>query len=232
MHVSAIWRYPVKSLGGEPLVTADLTSDGISGDRIVHVHDSNGVITGRTRHGLLTLPVTTGADGVPLVDGSPWTSAAAAESIRRHAGDGAALASYDGPERFDIGNLLVATDGAVAAFGHDVRRIRPNILLAGVSAAAEATWPGRALSIGDAIIGVHSLRRRCVVTSIDPDTGDRSPDVFRRIIRDFGGELALNCWVIRPGTIRVGDVAGLVDSDALPAHLGGWILGAPYTVGR
>ena len=28
--------------------------------------------------------------------------------------------------------LLVATDGAVAAFGRDVRRLRPNVLIGGV----------------------------------------------------------------------------------------------------
>ena len=47
-------------------------------------------------------------------------------------------------------------------------------------------------------------------------------------IRAFNGELALNAWVIRPGSISVGDVVELVRSDARPEHLGGWILGAPY----
>ena len=68
-------------------------------------------------------------------------------------------------------NLLVATDGAVAAFGADVRRLRPNLLISGVPADAEATWPGHALAIGDALIGIHSVRQRCIVTTIDPDTG-------------------------------------------------------------
>jgi hypothetical protein len=126
-------------------------------------------------------------------------------------------------------NLLVATDGAVASFGHDVRRLRPNLLLGGgVPAAAEATWPGRALAIGDALIGVHSLRQRCIVTTIDPDTGARDLDVLRQIRDDFGGELALNCWVIRPGTVAVGDVAELVETDAVPGEIGGWTVGAPY----
>ena len=37
MYVAGLWRYPVKSLAGEALTTANLTDDGISGDRVVHV---------------------------------------------------------------------------------------------------------------------------------------------------------------------------------------------------
>ena len=176
MHVAALWRYPVKSLAGERLDHAHLNLDGVVGDRIVHVRGAHGPLTGRTRHDLVAIPSSTSPDGVPLVAGQPWNTAAADAVIRRHAGPDARLAAYDGPERFDVLNLLVATDGAVEAFGHDVRRLRPNLLLGGVPADAERTWPGSALAIGDALIGVHSMRQRCVVTSIDPDTAQRDPD--------------------------------------------------------
>lgn len=230
IHVEALWRYPVKSLRGESLQRARLTHDGVAGDRIVHVAGPRGPLTGRSRNGLLTVPAETGPDGMPLIVRHPWDSAAALEAVRRHAGREARVTAYEGPERFDILNLLVATDGAVAAFGNDVRRLRPNIVLGGVGADEEATWPGRALRIGEALIGAHSMRDRCVVTTVDPDSGARDPDVLRRINRDFGGKLALNCWVIEPGTIAVGDAAELVDSDATPLDLGGWIVGEPYAV--
>ena len=228
MHVEALWRYPVKSLRGERLQRAELTTGGVAGDRIVHVANPRAPLTGRSKHGLLTIPAATGPDGIPQIDGHPWDSAAALAAVRERAGADAQLTAYAGPERFDVLNLLVATDGAVAAFGHDVRRLRPNILLGGVDAGEEATWAGHALRIGDALIGVHSPRDRCVVTTVDPDSGDRDPDVLRRINRDFGGKLALNCWVIEPGTISLGDEARLVLSDAIPLHLGGWIVGRPY----
>ena len=112
-----------------------------------------------------------------------------------------------------------------------MRRLRPNILIAGVPAGAERTWPGRGLAIGDALIGIHDLRRRCVVTTIDPDTGAQDVDVLRRIRDDFDGRVALDCWVIRPGTVRVGDPVVLVDTQATPDQLGGWIVGAPYLAG-
>jgi MOSC domain-containing protein len=228
VHVSQLWRYPIKSLGAEPLGSAQLTADGIAGDRIVHVHNARGPLTGRSRHGLLTVPANTGPDGVPRVAGHPWTTVEANQIIQAHAGVDSQLAAYTGPERFDVLNLLVATDGAVRAFGHDGRRLRANVLISGVPADAEATWPGRALAIGDVLIGIHSLRGRCVVTTIDPDTGQRDVEVLRRIRHEFGGKLALNCWVIRPGTIHQGEPAQLVTTDEHPAHLGGWIVGAPY----
>jgi MOSC domain-containing protein YiiM len=162
------------------------------------------------------------------VAGHRWDSDEAAEIITQNGGPGARLVADDGPDRFDVLNLLVATDGAVEQFGHDVRRLRPNLLLSGVPVDVEPTMPGQAIAIGEALIGVHSVRGRCVVTSIDPDTGEQDMDVFRRIHNVFGGELALNSWVVRPGTVRTGDEARLVDLKQEPVHLGGWIVGAPY----
>jgi uncharacterized protein len=228
VQVSGLWRYPVKSLAGEPMQSIELTDDGVAGDRLVHVRGDHGVLTGRTRHGLLTLPTGTSPDGVPLVAGHPWHTDAAGRLVREHAGADAVLTPYDGPERFDVLNLLVATDGAVRALGYDVRRLRPNLLISDVPEDAETTWPGNAIAIGDTLIGVHSVRQRCIVTTIDPETGAQDLDVFRRIRRVFGGRLALNCWTIKPGTIAVGDAARLVSTTEQPANLGGWVTGVPY----
>jgi uncharacterized protein len=229
VRVSQLWRYPVKSLRGERLESTTLTAEGIPGDRVVHVAGPRGPLTGRTRHGLLTVPASTGPDGVPLVDGHRWDSDEAALVIESHARDGARLVSDESPQRFDILNLLVATDGAVTRLGHDMRRLRPNIVLDGVAADLERELPGRALVIGDALIGVHSVRQRCIVTTIDPDTGAQDLTVLRRIRDEFDGEIALNCWVVRPGSVRVGDSVEIVANDQLPAHIGGWIVGAPYS---
>jgi uncharacterized protein YcbX len=228
MYVAGLWRYPVKSLAGESLAEARVTPDGIVGDRVVHIRGSHGPLTGRTRHGLLTLRATTGPDGRPLIDGQRWQSEAALAAVRGRAGADADLVAYDGPERFDVTNLLVATDGAIARFGHDVRRLRPNLVIAGVPPEAERNWPGHALVIGDSIIGLYTMRARCVVTSIDPDTGAQDLDVFRRIRNDFDGKLALDSWVIKPGVVRVGDEVQLKPTDERPANVGGWIVGAPY----
>ena len=228
VRVAQLWRYPVKSLQGETLESARLTADGVAGDRVVHVAGRRGPLTGRTRHDLLTVPAVTGQDGVPRVDGHRWDSAEAGEAVRRRAGPDARLVADTTPERFDVLNLLVATDGAVDRLGADVRRLRPNIVLAGVPAELEPMLPGQALGIGDAVIGLHSVRQRCIVTTIDPDDGVQDLDVLRRIRHDFGGEIALNAWVIRPGVVHVDDEVRVFPSPEGPRRIGGWIVGAPY----
>jgi hypothetical protein len=69
-----------------------------------------------------------------------------------------------------------------------------------------------------------------VVTTIDPDTGAQDLDVHRRIRREFGGVLCLDSWVIQAGMVGVGDTVEVVPTDELPDRVGGWIVGAPYTV--
>jgi uncharacterized protein len=216
LHVAGLWRYPVKSMAGEPLTVADLTTDGIPGDRLVHVRGPEGVRTARRHHRLLGLKATLGEDGRALVNGMPWDSVEVLALVKEAAGDDARLAEYDGPERFDILPLLVATDGAVAAFGRDVRRLRPNILIAGVDAMAERSWPGASLHIGrpdgadPVVIGLDALRGRCAMTIVDPDTLVRDHEVLRDIGRRFGGKLALDADVTRAGTVHVGDRVQLV----------------------
>ena len=43
MKIAEIWRYPVKSMGGERIDHAVLTALGIPGDRVVHVEDAQGI---------------------------------------------------------------------------------------------------------------------------------------------------------------------------------------------
>ncbi len=217
LRVDGLWRYPVKSLAGEALESARLTANGIPGDRIVHVRGPEGVRTSRRQHRMLGLKGTLGADGQPLVDGVRWDAPEVLAAIRLAAGDDATLAAYDGPERFDILPLLVATDGAVAAFGRDIRRLRPNILIGGVDGMDETTWEGAELHIGEAVIGLDSLRGRCPMTTVDPDTLVRDPAVLKDIGRRFGGRLALNAEVLRPGRVRVGDPVKLVLASVRPS---------------
>ena len=169
-----------------------------------------GVRTSRRHHDLLGLHATFGPDGEPLVDGQPWNSPEMLERVRAAAGADATLARYDGPERFDVLPLLVATDGAIDSFGRDVRRLRPNIVIDGVDGMDEITWPGAELHIGDTVIALDSRRGRCPMTTVDPDTLAVDRAVLKDIIPRFDGKLALNADVLRPGTIRVGDPVQLV----------------------
>ena len=212
LHVAGLWRYPIKSLAGEPVASARIGAEGVPGDRLVRVMGPEGVRTSRRHYRLLGLHGSLDAEGRALIDGHPWWSDEALALVRRAAGDDAWLEATGGGRdgiRFDVLPLLVATDGAVAAFGRDVRRLRPNILIGGVDGLAEREWPGRHLHVGDAIIYLDSLRARCPMTTVDPDTIERDPEVLRDIGRRFGGRIALNADVARGGVVRVGDRAVL-----------------------
>jgi len=215
MKVAEIWRYPVKTMAGEKLQRACIGPLGLEGDRVVHVEDARGqTITSRSHPRFLGHKGTLGPDGEPLVDGRPWKSPEVAAEVVGIGGPGAKLVRFDGAERFDVLPLLVATDGAIAAFGHDGRRLRPNIVVGGVEGLAEREWPGGCLRIGKALIGVQDLRSRCIMTAYDPDTQVRDKGITQDIYRRFAGKLALNCFVIEGGDISVGDAVELMSGRA------------------
>jgi uncharacterized protein YcbX len=211
MFVQEIWRYPVKSMAGETLQTADLTESGIPGDRIIQVRKANsGIVTARTRPLLLRHHATCDSNDQILVDGRPWTDDAVAHDVIAAAGAGARLVRYDGKDRFDILPLLVATDGMLAAAGYDWRRFRPNLVIGGVPGLTEREWEGARLRMGSAVIGLEDLRMRCIMTTFDPDSGKQDLDVLRRVQKQFNGKLGLNGDVVEPGRIAVGDPVELI----------------------
>jgi uncharacterized protein YcbX len=74
-----------------------------------------------------------------------------------------------------------------------------------VEGLAERDWPDAVLHIGDVIVRLDSLRGRCAMTTVDPDTLQVNPEVLRDIVRRFDNQLCFNADVIRSGMIRVGD---------------------------
>jgi MOSC domain-containing protein len=219
MHVAELWRYPVKSLRGESLAEARITPEGIEGDRLVHARRPSGrVFTARTHSKLLGLKGALGADGVPTIDGVRWDDPAALAAVRAVTEPDAELVYYDGtgPERFDVLPISVATDGGVAAVGVDGRRFRANVYLDGVEGLAEREWVGFELRLGEAVVGVRQARGRCVMTTFDPDSLEQDITVLQKIYFELDGVTALDCTVVRPGLVRVGDEAQVLDYWTLP----------------
>jgi hypothetical protein len=209
-------------MAGEKLQQAAVGPLGIEGDRVVHVEDARGkVITSRSHPRFLGHKGSLDAQGEVLVDGRPWDGPDVAAEVVDIAGPGAKLVRFEGAERFDVLPLLVATDGAIAAFGHDHRRLRPNLVIGGVEGLTEGEWAGGCLRINKALIGVQDLRLRCIMTSFDPDTLVQDKEITRGIYKRFDGKLALNCFVIEGGEIAVGDEVQLVRGRACaePAEL-------------
>ena len=214
MHVEELWRYPVKSLRGEMLTSAEITTTGIRGDREIVVVSAarRRVVSSRTHHQLLGLqggisPQT----GAATIDGIPWDDPMALQLVSETVGEPVNLVHVAGTERFDVLPLLVATDGAIAAIGLDRRRFRPNILIGDAEGLAERQWEGKQIRLGEVEIHAVRLRARCVMTTYDPDTLKQDRSVLFRIVSDFDGTMALDCSVSRPGLVRVGDPVTVLD---------------------
>lgn len=202
-HLQEIWRYPVKSMAGERLERAVVTQDGIEGDRVVHAQGRRGrLLTARARPGLLRHRAALGPDGEPMVDGRGWRSEAVARDVEAAAGPGVRLVRFDGPERFDILPLLVASDSAILATGEDRRRFRPNLIVGGVEGLEERRWEHHQLRAALCLIQAHNLRERCIMTTFHPDTFEPDVNVLRRIQEEFDGVVGLNCSVVAGASSR------------------------------
>lgn len=205
MFVKELWRYPVKSMAGERISEGAIGPLGIAGDRTVLVVKGGKLVTSRTHHRLLGLKGTLDNQGVPMISGRAWNSPEALALVKAAAGEDAELVRHEGEERFDVLPLLVATDGAISHMGLDGRRLRPNIVIGGVEGLQERDWPRRQLRIGPVVVRAAQLRGRCIMTTFDPDTLAQDGSILKRIVKELGGTMALDCAILRGGWVREGD---------------------------
>ncbi len=186
---------------------ADLDREGIPGDRVVHVEDARGrVVTSRSRPALLLHRSAAGRRrGAPR----RWARLDLPQGGRRDLRGGGGK----GPAWFATTAWTGSTScrcwwprtGRSPRWGYDRRRFRPNLLIRDVPGLAERQWEGRHLHVGRAVIRMVSLRQRCIMTTFDPDTAEQDTEVLLRIHRELGGTLALDCEVLHPGRVAVGD---------------------------
>lgn len=132
------------------------------------------------------------------------------------------LMRVDGPEyaggahRLSVVSLAsvadIGTRGGDPAL--DPRRFRMLVELDGLDPYEEDTWQGRQVRIGDAVIRLGDRMPRCVMTTLDPDTGQKDFETLEVLAghRKNGTELLLGVYgdVERPGVARVGDPVELL----------------------
>ena len=114
MYVAELWRYPVKSMRGELLQTAEVLEAGIRGDREIVVLSAarKRVITSRTHYRLLGLQGGLSQEtGKATINDISWDDPAALRLVEQAAGEPVELIHLPGTERFDVLPLLIATDG-------------------------------------------------------------------------------------------------------------------------
>lgn len=226
--IEQLWRYPIKSTGGERLGGVEVDLRGVRGDRLYAVRDAEGKFgsgknTRRFRRmdGLLHLGSRysdeTAAGQPQLMDRHGQPVADATRFIRAYLGrDDVEVAREGGVSHFDQLPLSILTTAtldwvrrAVPDVPVDERRFRPNILVRtppGTEPFVEDHWFGRGARIGGTLrIELVRSSERCVMTNQAQRDLPHSPLVLKAIAAAHDNRLDALATVITPGPARVGD---------------------------
>ena len=223
-RVVALNRFPVKSMAGEALDEAELRWRGISGDRqYAFLRSGNSSrfpwFTGRDQSDLICYrarfrdPDDPKGSAVEVVAPDGAVFALDASELQERFGEPVELVQL-GRGAFDAMPVSIVTTATLAALGEarggevDVRRFRINIVVE--SEARENAWAGQLVEIGGTRLLAHDPIERCVMITIDPDTGVRSPGLMKTVVRGFDNWVGLYASPARLGTIRVGDDVHLI----------------------
>lgn len=234
-RISAIFRYPVKSMAGELLDVARLGWHGIEGDRrfaFRRLTDESGfpwLTASQLPQLLLYKPFGLASNTAELLpthvctpDGKEYTlrSDELRKELSSRYGSDVELVNLD-HGIFDEACISVISLGTVHCVeresGRDVelRRFRPNIAIETDSAEPfeEDRWVGRTLMFGEgkrgAALKVTMRDKRCVMVNLDPDTAERDSEVMKTVVRLNENYAGVYGTVVRAGELRVGQVVTL-----------------------
>lgn len=96
----------------------------------------------------------------------------------------------------------------------DKRRFRANIYLdlTNGQGFAEDSLVGRSLRIGPkAILAIVERDSRCMIITLDPETGEKTPAVLKTVAQKHDGFAGIYAAVLAEGMIRQGDAVDLLD---------------------
>ena len=204
--VTALYRYPVKSLRAEHLTRADVRVDGFAGDRgtALFVSSPGHARSGKTYRGKeqRLLHTVTGLDDAADL---------------AHAAGLTVEAEDTAPHYFDAEPVSIVFDvwirdlEALTGREIDPLRFRPNIVAAADPsfAVSEHAFVGSRLRVGEVTLDVVKPITRCVTPSYDLATGEPDPALQRTLVGQRGNIMGVYCRVVTAGTIARGDaIAG------------------------
>jgi uncharacterized protein YcbX len=234
-HVEAIFRYPVKSMGGERLEAATLGWHGLDGDRRLafrRIDDRSGfpwLTAGKLSDLILFTPYRRedGGQGdlpthVRTPDGEEmpiFGEDLAAEVGRRYGAPVQMMQLKHGI--FDEASIsVIATDTIgeierLAGRSLDVRRFRPNVVVRLLRPVPfqEDEWLGGVLSFGEGddapTINVTMRDVRCSMVNLDPDSASRAPEVLKAVVHANQNNAGIYGAVTRVGRLAVGQTIRL-----------------------
>lgn len=235
-HIHQLVRYPVKSMAGVPADTAFLGWHGLQGDRrfaFRRVNDTSGFpwlsasrlpeLVLYHPHGLdenAEEPTPTHVrtpDGVDLA----LTSAELQNRVAEKFGNPVELMKlkhgiFDDASVSVINLVTIDAICRAAEQQPDVRRFRPNIVLASDTTEAfqEDGWIGGRLVFGSHDLGpmVNLTMRdlRCVMINLDPDTAKQDAAVMKTAVRLNKNYAGVYGTVVRTGQLSVGQPVSLI----------------------
>ena len=229
-YVEAIFRYPVKSMAGERLESADLGWHGLDGDRRLafrRSEDRSGVpwlTASKLPDLLLFVPQRRKNDDqgelpthIRTPDGKvmPVFGEDLATEVGRRYGAPVQMMQLRHGIFDDASISLIAFDtvreiGRLAGQNPDLRRFRPNIVVRLVRSAPfqEDEWLGGVLSFGEGgdapAITVTTRDVRCSVVNLDPDSASPAPEVLKAVVRANQNNAGIYGAVTRIGRLAVG----------------------------
>jgi uncharacterized protein YcbX len=227
-HVTALWRYPVKSMAAEALDEIEVSWHGLGGDRRWAF-----VRPGIPRSGFPWLTIRERSDmGLyrpsfldptrPDASRTVVRTPAGAEldvidpALAAELGDGVRVIKQNRGV-FDTMPLSLVSTQTLAALGERAGRelaplrFRPNLLVTAAGAAPfqEEAWVGAVLRIGGMRMRVDQRDERCVIVNVDPVTTERDPAVLRMLARERDTCTGVYGSIVEPGRVAVGDAVVL-----------------------
>src|ERR1700730_431411 len=208
-HVEAIFRYPVKSMGGERLEVVRLGWHGLEGDRRLAFRRID------DRSGFPWLSASKLPDLVLFAPHHRDDSSPADLPTHVHTPDGEEMPVFGEDLALEVGRRhgapvqmmqlrhgifdeasisMIASDtvreiGRLAGRSADIRRFRPNVVVRSTRAVPfeEDQWLGGVLTFGkadDAPAVTVTLRdERCSMVNFDPDGGGPAPELLKAVVR-------------------------------------------------
>lgn len=222
--VSDLWRFPVKSFGGERVRRAFVGPFGLMGDRRYAVVGEDGEpMSARRAHALLgfgarcedrdagedVVVTTPRGRELPWDDGGVAAEVGAAVGRQVHLAR-AAVGVHDAAPVHIVGTgSLAAASDWVDGEEVDRRRFRANLIVEmnDERPFAEQAWVGATIALGaedGPVLRVVSPTERCAVTTFDPDTLARDTRVLAGLARETDNLFGVYALVQRAGWVEVG----------------------------
>jgi uncharacterized protein len=234
-HVEAIFRYPVKSMGGERLEEANLGWYGLDGDRRLafrRIDARSGMpwLTASEVPDLLLFAPQRREDGAqgdlpthirtPDGDAMPVFGENLAAEVRRRYGAPVEMMQLRHGIFDEASISVIALDtvheiGRLSGRSLDVRRFRPNVVVRSRRSVPfeEDEWLGGVLSFGEAddapAINATMRDERCSMVNLDPDSASPAPEVMKAVVRANQNNAGIYGVVTRIGRLAVGQTIRL-----------------------